>query len=202
MAATEALICNMALGHIGIAPVIANYRTDLTAEAKSCRTYFEHCRDYLLQQVEWGFARGRVQLQEITGDPPSGWDYAYAYPSRCLKIRKIVNTAARIEGRGQHIPFEIYENEASSARLIACDEYQAVAEYTKAITDVTLFTTLFVEAMSWNLAAQIGAPLRADAGLVKLAAQNAAGWLNAAAAHSNSEGREDELPDSEFVRVR
>ena len=195
-------ISRMALGHIGISVTLSNIESDTSKEARQCNVYYTQCRDRILEQVDWGFARKRAPLSVSSISPPDGWAYAYDYPADCVAARRIVNKAERTPGKGQKIPFAVHENAASGMKLILTDEADAELEYTISITNPAMFSHLFVECLSWDLAAHVAGPLRADASLKKEAAQNAAGWIGVAAASALGEEQEDEEPDSEFVTAR
>lgn len=81
-------ICNRALSNIGNSRSI-NSLTEASKEAGECSLHFEACRDAVLSDFDWNFATKRVALAD-TSNPPPDWEYAYQYPSDCLRISEIM----------------------------------------------------------------------------------------------------------------
>lgn len=69
--ASEAMICNMALGYAGVNATIDSLG-DSSAQAQACKTYYEQYRDQLLTAAQWSFARKRSQLTTYSGAAWSG----------------------------------------------------------------------------------------------------------------------------------
>ena len=74
-AASEAIICNMALARIGLGGTISSLN-DPTPAARACNTFYAQCRDSLLAMARWPFAIRRAILTNFTG---SLWDGSVAY---------------------------------------------------------------------------------------------------------------------------
>lgn len=200
MAQSAVQICNMALGRIGISREIAAL-TEASNEAVQCKRFYEATRDRVLQEAPWRFATRRQALADV-GTPPDGWLYRYRYPNDCLHARGIVNTALRTPAADQRIAFAIFEDEDNSALAIATDEASAILEYTRHITDPNLFAADFTSTLAWALAVEIGMPLKADPKLRADALKFYQYEVGIACARSFNEGREDQPPDSEFIRAR
>ena len=79
-------ICNMALAYIGQGR-IASIEEE-SEEAIQCGIFYDHLRRKLLSEHRWGFAERYVKLALLNEKIP-GWKYIYAYPAKCLVIRKI-----------------------------------------------------------------------------------------------------------------
>lgn len=73
--ASEAMICNMALGYAGVNATIDSL-DDSSAQAQACKTYYEQYRDQLLTAVQWSFARKRAQLTTYSG---AAWSTTTTY---------------------------------------------------------------------------------------------------------------------------
>lgn len=200
--ATKTEICNLAIGHLGIAVAIANVDTERSTEALACRTFYEITRDNTLRDFDWGFARKFAALGLVEEDPNQDWHYSYRYPSDCVLFRKI-QSGFRIDTNTNQIPF--LQSSDDDGRLIFTDTEDAIGVYTAKITDTSIYTTDFIMALSYRLAMYIGPQITGGNAfgsmtdrLAKLydyhlssARQNAA----------NEEGR-DRIAESEFVRGR
>lgn len=190
-------ICNLALANIGSKSRIDSL-TEASPEAAACRQFYEICRDTVLSAHNWGFARKVVALAETANTPlDTKWAVEYAYPSDCLKLRKILPEASLSQ------PNE-YERGISEddAAVIWCNVDEAYADYTKAITDTSFFSVEFVWALSWNLGAQIAMKVTGDANKKQMAEQKYQLALQSARATDFSEQHITREIDSEFTRAR
>jgi len=154
--ASEIQICNLALYNIGVHSIES--LSENTKQAAACNTFYDITRDAVLSDYAWGFAKKREVLALET-DTYSGWDYAYAYPTDCLKAHKIYDATGEIAGR---IEFEISVNNDLNKRLILTNEEDAELLYTARVTTPNLFGALFIEALSFAIAARLAQPLKAD----------------------------------------
>lgn len=80
-------ICNRALSNIGNNRSI-NSLEEASKEAGQCSLYYESIRDAVLADFDWNFATKNIALAD-TNNPPQDWDYAYTYPTDCLRIIEI-----------------------------------------------------------------------------------------------------------------
>src|SRR5690242_389598 len=85
-------ICNLALSNIGQSDSIASIDEASTA-ARMCKLWFDQSRDAVLQEFPWPFATKAIALAQLTGDPPPGWGFAYAYPNDCLFAQRVCTAA-------------------------------------------------------------------------------------------------------------
>ncbi|MBT7877693.1 MAG: hypothetical protein HN738_06390 [Gammaproteobacteria bacterium] len=160
--ASEIDICNLALGHIGNkAEVTAISPPDGSAEAAQCHKFYPLARDECLSDHNWGFAKRRQVLAQISGDAPSGWEYHYTIPNPYLVARQVVNT-----GYDTPIRFEI-EGDDTNGTIILANTEDAELWYTTKVTDTAKFPTKFIHALSWLLASYLALPLTREASLKK-----------------------------------
>lgn len=196
--ATQVEICNMALAYIGHTVFIEDLDTEASQEAILCRLFFEQMRDAVLEDHHWPFASKDFTLNLIEEDPNTDWAYSYAYPTDCIRAERIVTGLG--EPDSEKAPYRIHGTGA--ARRIYTNEEDAVLKYTARITDVSLFSASFVEALAWRIAAAIALGLgrkeanrqvaMANYNMAKAQAQvNAANEMIVGAAR-----------DSEFITVR
>lgn len=152
-------ICNLALSNIGKDNISA--LTDAGAEARACSQFYEHTLDTLLQGYPWRWAGVSVSLAETANDRLGKWAKAYQRPADCLKVRW-VRPAYSEDEPALSIQEELmipYEVEGQS---IYCNLSPAFLSYTSRVTDPSLFSPLFVDALAWNLAVRLAMPLTRD----------------------------------------
>lgn len=162
-------ICNLALSRLGAYSI--NSFTEVTKEAKFCNAIYEPVRDSLLRDFDWNFANRREELALLT-ETYSGYDYAYAYPSDCLKAIKIYNANTGYSMSGSFydaslahttpnkIEFEIAINDDLSQKIILTNQEEAELFYTAKVENPNLFDPLFVTAFSYSLAAELALALK------------------------------------------
>jgi hypothetical protein len=93
MTATE--IVNAALTRCGCNPISALGDTTL-AEGKVALANYGPCRDYVLEDREWTFAKGRLKLNQDPVPPAFGFTYQYiiAAPVRVLRVIRCYQDSA------------------------------------------------------------------------------------------------------------
>lgn len=195
---TDVEICNLALGRIGVTTYIASM-DETSKEGRVARLLYTFVRDRVLEAVNWPFARGEEDLQDI-GSPPNGWAYRYRTPNDCIKARQIVYESARTPVAD--IPFNIIEDQANSSTAIATDISPATLIYTKRITATALFTQGFVNSFAWALAAEMVLPMAADIKLAVSCNNAYTQSLREAAALALNGQQEDPRPVDSYVSVR
>lgn len=186
-------ICNMALSHVGKGSI--NDMSEASTEARQCSLHYDQTRDVMLQGYDWRFATKRQALALITNTWEQRFAYAYQRPSDCLKpIRFVleVDDASSIT----RLPFDQTES------TIFGDIEDAVLEYVYRVTDPTKFSPLFVEALSWALAAKIAMPLTRDQSIRRECYQMASATLNAAQTADANEVPTYYDHASEFIEAR
>lgn len=193
-------ICNRALSNIGNSRSI-NSLQEQSKEAGACSLHYEASRDATLADFEWNFATTRLALAD-TGNPPPDWQYAYSYPVDCLRIIGIMVPGVRNPTAAQRIPYETGSDASGTGRLIYTDQESAWLKYVQRITDVNMFDAIFMEALSWRLAAAINMQLTGDANLGNDALQKYSAIILSAGSHSMNESQEPAVPESEFTAAR
>lgn len=189
-------ICNMALGNVGVGQLIASI-SEGSAGAQRCRLYYENCRDQVLRDFDWPFARRYEALGLVEETPNTEWTFAYRYPSSGLAIRRILGVNRSEVPR---VPFAVGSD--GTGKLIYTDASEAVARLTVQIIDSEQFDPIFVGALSYLLASRVGPGLARDAKLVAASYQLYGEQLAAARAVAANEGGQDEPPDAESISVR
>ena len=154
-------ICNLGLANIG-KPSISSI-TEATAEARACNQFYEHVRDVMLQAYPWRFATKMEALAEITNDRSDLWGYAYEKPSDCLKVIRVHDEylADYIASDGSLIVQGGFKYDLVGT-TIYCDPTPAYLNYIYRLTDPTLLSPMFVEALGWQMAVSLSMPLTRD----------------------------------------
>lgn len=208
--ASEVDICNLALGHLGDTATVSSIDPpEGSPQAEHCARFYPIARDSLLEMHTWGFATTRSQLALIGSSWPE-WRYCYASPSDALNIISILapqaaddysvgmqwqNTAygVPIVMQGVYTPQPFaQETLESGAVVIYTNQEDAVCRYTRFITDTTIFSPLFVDALAWYLASYLAGPvLKGDVGAAeaKRCMANAMGMLGKAAVSDSNQRR-------------
>ena len=193
-------IWNMAISHLGISKEIAS-ETEQTAEAKACRRFYETTLKNVLKDHSWPFASKIATLNLISSNPNTEWAYSYRYPTDCLFFRRILS-GNRNDTPATKVPYAVSQD--SSATVIFTDATNAVAEYTRNVTDESFFSSDFETAVSYRLAYYIAPRLTAGDpfNLGQKAFQNYQLELSRAVANSFNEDQSVELQDTESVNAR
>lgn len=177
--ASEVDIANLALSHLGDSATVASLDPpEGSAQAEHLARYFPFARDSLLEAYAWSFASKRMTLAQLTS-AWSQWDYAYTKPADALSIRGVIAPDATDDSQDSMQPFVI-EVDADDNDVIYTDQENAVALYTRRVTDTSKFPPIFVVALSWHLASMVAGPLiKGDVGAAesKRCSQMAMGWL-------------------------
>jgi hypothetical protein len=160
MATTKVLICNLALSELGLKAITA--LTELNERARKCNLIFDTTVDDVLRAHPWTFATKQAALAVASGETVIGYDYVYAFPTKCMFIRKLF-TADTIDDPTP-IPFKEL-NSTTNTRIIATNLENAYAEYTSQVNDVSVFDASFIKALAYKLAADMAVPLCGDSAL-------------------------------------
>jgi hypothetical protein len=198
MAVSRVEICNMALARIGVSAFIEDIDSEPSTEAQACRLFFDAARDRLLAEFNWPFARRYAALQLIdqADDQPwaNDWPFKYQYPPDCIAVRRIVTALGPNDPNPP--PFDVGEG------VIYTNQEKAIALYTARVVSTAKFPPLFVSALAWLLAWELGMPLAVDPKMRAAAIQGYNMDLSVAAAKAANESQPHEGPDPEFIRAR
>lgn len=99
-------------------------------------------------------------------------------------------------------PDIVYSPPDGTGKLIYTDQPQAWLKYIARVTDVNMFDAIFMEALSWRLAAAINMPLTGSADLGNNALTMYRSVILSAGSHSQNESQEPQPPVDEFTAAR
>lgn len=182
--ASEVDICNLALGHLGDSATVSSISPpEGSAQAEHCARFYPIARDLTLEAHEWGFATKRMNMallgSGVSSDlgatgitPPPEWTFVYAMPTDCRNIIKLIDPNAMAFYPGtprfanwEDIAFDQgpvpYEQEVldDGTNVVYTNLPNAIIQYVASITDTTKFTSQFVDALAWLLAAYLAGPV-------------------------------------------
>lgn len=212
-------LCNLALTRIGAQTI--NDLNEASSAARHCTALYVPTRDALLQSQAWRFARSRQALAELSltpGETPTEWAHVYALPADCLTPLYVEPSGrALATGRGAEAtwPSETVtppvtlrpaqatpDFEVRAGRRILTDQPDAALIYTARIEDPTGFDPLFVEALSWRLAADLASALKGDVARRQEALREAVTAANAARAADAAAATVRNDSDAAWIRAR
>jgi len=145
-------ICNRALTWLGAEPITA--LTDGTKEGRACNRIYLQARDQALRDHPWNFALKRASIAADTTAPI--WEYtnAYSWPTGCLRIIEVdTQEEWAVEGK------KIVTDQGAPLKIL----------YIDAVSDPTLFDSMFVEVYAARLAADMAYDLTANVALANTA---------------------------------
>ncbi len=151
MANSETSICNQSLGIIG-AKQIGDFDNDTSVQAIQCRLHYGPTRDALLRSFRWRFAAGRSQLTEDTSTPDFEYTAQFVLPTDFAGERSVFGS----RDTGSKSTTFSYSIEGE---LLLTNEGSVDLRYTKKITDVTKFDSLFTKLLIALLADELIGPL-------------------------------------------
>ena len=160
--ASEVDICNLALSHLSNRARVASLDpVDQTVEGKHCKTFFPIARDTALEEgIHWGFAKVRAELAPVTALDDGEWGYAYALPSRLIKVIKVTPPGTDKDFPGSDYVIETtIDAEGNSDDVLYTDVDEAVIHYIFRETNTGRWSPLFVSTVSWLLASYLAGPI-------------------------------------------
>lgn len=172
-------ICNMALAHLGQAPI--NSTTDQNERARRCEMFYSVALAKLLKCHPWRFADTTATLAQVADNRlPPPYNYAYVRPADALQINAVFSDVQH------HTKF--WEASDNTGRMLVTYEPVKYVNYTRSVTDTNLFDAAFTLALSWELAAQLAPALTKSNDDMSRAQQQALITLDAARYQNRAEG--------------
>lgn len=162
-------ICNMALAYLGKGRISSI--DEQTETARQCKLFYSYTKKKLLREYAWGFAKRSERLAQLDSVVPA-WEYVYAYPSKCIAVRKIYSCEETLDVINRHIRVveskHIMPDEKDKYEIlmisdnvlgVGCDVAQAWLDYTYDVDDADMFSPDFVEALTHLLASNMAIQL-------------------------------------------
>lgn len=169
------LICNMALGHLGLQPI--NAISDNNKRAITCNLFFNPSRDDTFSEHRWPFAM-TIDTMLLKSYTFPQWLYTYAYPVNAarvwtvfgingtLQVNPLDNSMMPVNSvfEEESIEYETLYIPTDNINVIATNQANAYCRYGFIVPDTTIWTPKFCMAFSYRLAAAMCASLTGDAG--------------------------------------
>jgi len=203
--ASTVSICNLALGHLGADHISS--LTEASSEARACNRFYGQTLDTLLAAgPPWRFARQEVSLAALAGESVARWSYIYALPTDLIRVIEVRPGDETYTGAVLPEELDQFRPRGEPYELLGdrlyCNLSPAVLRYVSRIDDPSKFPPLFIEALSWHLAARLAMPLTRDADQRRAAFQMALQTQAAASAADANDEPQTSGFVSEYERVR
>ena len=179
--ASQLDIYNMALDATGCRSTVSSPE-ELSPEAEALNRHYDTARTVILSAFNWSFARQQMQLAVLLDATqgqivPTPWVYEYSCPANLLKLRSILPVSQITNGYltnsvsyGPPVKFltssDVDPISGNDINVILTNQAQAIAIYTKDVTNTQLFPAQFVEALRLYLGHRIAKMLYDEAGAV------------------------------------
>jgi len=160
---SELDICNLALGRIGKKPIASLCMSRLTINSSACLDVLYEAIDSVLRDHAWDFATKEVELVIKPVDRITCWNFMYSLPLDCVRALSI----SKLSQTGHQCDFEIVDRDDWLGAVVMCDIDGAHLKYTARVLDAGLWSTIFIDALAWRLAYEIGTALRVDRAVIK-----------------------------------
>lgn len=144
-------ICNLALMMVGI-PAITSFE-ETNNNAKLCKNYYPVLRDRVLRDHSWSFAIKGYELQKLNEKSVDE-----KFPVVCA----LPGDAIRVVNLADDSPFRRMGNK------ILIKNYPNRVLYVSRVEDPNLFDEIFIEALQYLIAAEIGMANTRNASLINL----------------------------------
>ena len=169
-------ICNLALLRLGQRPILA--LTEPSVEANYCSQLYDQARRETLRHHAWRFALKTETLAAEEFEADGDWIFSYALPSDCVRALQV-----KTAGVPTLMDFEVH------GHSLRTNADGAVLRYVRDEQDPTRFDDLFVQALSYKLAADLAVPITGDSGAMAGLLQMFTVSIRSAMAASSSEAR-------------
>jgi len=214
-------IVNRALAAINDTLPIEN-AAENSKQAVAARLLYDPTRQQLLRAAHWSFARKTAALTLLKAAPgtpespdttatawtpnfPSPpWLYEYLVPEDCQQIRFVV---PRVGSDALRLPQKFVlasdtSEQGKQVNVLLANQAGAMAIYTADVTDESLWSATFQEAMVFGLASRFAMTIAGDKSLARMVSQQAMMAVNAARETDGNGGLTlgESLPDC--LRVR
>ncbi len=165
-------ICNLALARIGVLTPITSLTSDTSTAGKACRAVYDFVRQRLLRDFPWGWASKYAvltQVNDVGTRANAEWLYAYAYPTDCLFIRRLIATPSAPQGLPagttpwpngdredtNHFPAPFEIGYLGDAQVIFTDLANASCKYTFDQGNTGPMVAGFDDCFAWGLAVEL-----------------------------------------------
>lgn len=186
MAVTETSICNSALIKVGAQRILS--LNEDSEQARLVKEQYEKNRDELLYAHPWNFASDRVELAAVDAEPAYEFGYKFQLPADVLRVygsNLSQDQRWKVEGR-----------------YLVAPEPNIKILYIKKITDTSMFSPAFSEALAVKIAADISYSLTQNASLRQQLMQEYLIRLREARSFDGQESQGDRVYADSWLNAR
>lgn len=152
--ASDVQIANRALQKLGEARITSVFPPDNLKSARAVNAAWEIVRDNELRAHCWNFAKELTTLPADAAVPSYGWNVQYTLPADCLRVRVVGNMRQSLGLLNYRTGLEgLYT--IAGRKILTSLTAPLPLEYTKRITDTSVWDANFVEAFACKLAEEI-----------------------------------------------
>lgn len=182
--ASQVSICNQALGWLG-ANLIISFDDD-NKEAQLCKTNYPDIRNAVLEEREWTFCVRRIELAPLVLEPKYGYTNQFLIPPNVIRILNVPDTrfgdtddnligtglGGKAEGPDQQpqlgtFRVEAIEQPGATGKVILANVDSLFLRVIVRVTNVGLYTPMFIQALAARIAADLAIPLTQNRTLQK-----------------------------------
>lgn len=204
---TELNVVQMALANIGETTTVASLTSPTTKAERLAVLFYGRTRDRILRKVAPSWATRRAPLVQLTDHSRPGWPYCYLLPPDQLRVLRVGPLYRGGDGITAEVGSSRWALEADNigtGRIICSDAApgEAWVAYTAHITDPSLWTPDFADAVTWALSARLVTPLVVKSDTARDVIAMARQALSEAVGDDANERKGDPPPDPDFITVR
>lgn len=148
-------IYNLTLAHLLLIKRVLDVDSDTSKEVQVLNSVYDTAFLKTLEELDLDSTSTQIQLELIATDPNDLWSFAYKYPSKCLRFRRIQSSVRR-DTRDTQIPKSI--KIFNGKKAIFTDQESAIGEFITTDTSLSVLSASAGLAMSYKLAI-LSAPL-------------------------------------------
>ncbi len=209
-------VYNLCLGRLGVGQSVGA-PTENSVPAKTCNRFYDQCRQEVLRSFPWGFALRAQPLALVADQTFPGWSYVYQYPSGCLFMRAVADSAGIrqvLSGamacdpcwpstlQSVRRPWQKALKTDGASQVLLSDVVNAWGFFTVDVINTGAWDVDVAGVIADRLSMEVGGPLQAKPELVAAAAQRYQIWSFAAAAAAMNEQRDDAVAESASITAR
>lgn len=194
--ATEVAICNVALAVLGARQIAAIDEDSF--EGDLVRTFYPQSRDKIMRAHTWNCATTRKTLNALAQAPiDMSGDFTKQFP--------VPTDSLRILELNFDDPLERWKIELSpdsNSKVILCNSSTLSCKYIKQITDTSLFDSLLVEAIEFDLMGKLAIPIKGSEALHTKYIEMAEQKIQEARTIDGMEGTTEAFQSNEILAAR
>lgn len=194
--ATEIDICNVALSVLGARTIVSLGEDSF--EGDLCRTFYPQSRDKIMRSHTWNCATTRKSLNALLDAPlEMAGDFTKQFPIPPDSLRIL-----ELNFDDPHERWKIELSPNSNSKVILCNSPTLICKYIKQITDTSLFDSLLVEAIEFDLMGKLAIPIKGSEALHTKYMEMADAKIAEARTLDGMEGTTEAFQSNEILAAR